>query len=76
MLEKNTKHVVVIWGLFLEKRRNYKNAVSGIFNIWKTEGFSGLWRGAMPTMGRAAIVNGAQLGTYTKAKMLLRDTGY
>ncbi|XP_071640923.1 mitochondrial 2-oxoglutarate/malate carrier protein [Temnothorax longispinosus] len=59
-----------------EKRRNYKNAVCGIFNIWKTEGFSGLWRGAMPTMGRAAIVNGAQLGTYTKAKMLLRDTGY
>ncbi|XP_039309659.1 mitochondrial 2-oxoglutarate/malate carrier protein [Solenopsis invicta] len=57
-----------------EKRRNYKNAASAIFNVWKTEGFSGLWRGAVPTMGRAAIVNGAQLGTYTRAKMLLRDT--
>ncbi|XP_011698058.1 PREDICTED: mitochondrial 2-oxoglutarate/malate carrier protein-like [Wasmannia auropunctata] len=59
-----------------EKRRNYRNAVSGIFNIWKADGFFGLWRGAMPTMSRAAIVNGAQLGTYTRAKMLLRDTGY
>ncbi|CAL1680227.1 unnamed protein product [Lasius platythorax] len=59
-----------------EKRKNYKNAVSGIFDIWKTEGFTGLWRGAVPTMGRAAIVNGAQLGTYTRAKMMLQDTGY
>ncbi|KYN04268.1 PREDICTED: mitochondrial 2-oxoglutarate/malate carrier protein-like [Cyphomyrmex costatus] len=59
-----------------EKRRKYRNAVSGIFNIWKTEGFFGLWRGAIPTMGRAAIVNGAQLGTYTRAKKLLQDTGY
>ncbi|XP_012531668.2 mitochondrial 2-oxoglutarate/malate carrier protein [Monomorium pharaonis] len=59
-----------------ENRRNYRNAISGIFNVWKSEGFSGLWRGAIPTMGRAAIVNGAQLGTYTRAKMLLRDTGY
>ncbi|XP_012059684.1 PREDICTED: mitochondrial 2-oxoglutarate/malate carrier protein-like [Atta cephalotes] len=59
-----------------EKRRKYRNAISGIFNIWKTEGFFGLWRGAIPTMGRAAIVNGAQLGTYTRAKKLLQDTGY
>ncbi|XP_029173093.1 mitochondrial 2-oxoglutarate/malate carrier protein-like [Nylanderia fulva] len=59
-----------------EKRKNYKNAVSGIFDVWKTEGFTALWRGAVPTMSRAAIVNGAQLGTYTRAKMMLQDTGY
>ncbi|KYN42136.1 Mitochondrial 2-oxoglutarate/malate carrier protein [Trachymyrmex septentrionalis] len=59
-----------------EKQRKYKNAVSGIFDIWKTEGFFALWRGAVPTMGRAAIVNGAQLGTYTRSKMLLQDAGY
>ncbi|XP_070523559.1 mitochondrial 2-oxoglutarate/malate carrier protein [Cardiocondyla obscurior] len=59
-----------------EKQRNYKNAVKAICSIWKTEGLSALWRGAVPTMGRAAIVNGAQLGTYTKAKILLQDTGY
>ncbi|XP_072766657.1 mitochondrial 2-oxoglutarate/malate carrier protein [Anoplolepis gracilipes] len=59
-----------------EKRKNYKNVISGIFDIWKTEGFIALWRGAVPTMSRAAIVNGAQLGTYTKAKMMLQDTGY
>ncbi|EGI58278.1 PREDICTED: mitochondrial 2-oxoglutarate/malate carrier protein-like [Acromyrmex echinatior] len=59
-----------------EKQRKYRNAVSGIFNIWKTEGFFGLWRGAIPTMGRAAIVNGAQLGTYTRVKKLLQDREY
>ncbi|XP_020287425.1 mitochondrial 2-oxoglutarate/malate carrier protein-like [Pseudomyrmex gracilis] len=59
-----------------EKRRNYKNALNGIIDIWKNEGFFKLWRGALPTMGRAAIVNGAQLGTYTRLKMLLEDRGY
>ncbi|XP_029677354.1 mitochondrial 2-oxoglutarate/malate carrier protein-like [Formica exsecta] len=59
-----------------EKRKNYKNVVNGISDIWKTEGFTGLWRGAVPTMGRAAIVNGAQLGTYTRAKVMLQNTGY
>ncbi|XP_026828477.1 mitochondrial 2-oxoglutarate/malate carrier protein [Ooceraea biroi] len=59
-----------------EKRRNYRNAISGILDIWRTEGFFRLWRGAVPTMGRAAVVNGTQLGTYTRAKMILQDTGY
>ncbi|XP_012234908.2 mitochondrial 2-oxoglutarate/malate carrier protein-like [Linepithema humile] len=59
-----------------EKQRNYKNAIHGIVNVWKTEGFTRLWRGAVPTMGRAAVVNGTQLGTYTRAKMLLEDTAY
>ncbi|XP_011648230.1 mitochondrial 2-oxoglutarate/malate carrier protein-like [Pogonomyrmex barbatus] len=59
-----------------EKRWNYKNVISGIFSVWKDEGFPGLWRGAVPTMGRAAIVNGTLLATYTRTKMMLRDTGY
>ena len=44
-------------------------------DIGKTEGIRGLWRGAVPTMTRAAIVNGAQLGTYSRAKMMWKDTG-
>nr|XP_003706117.1 PREDICTED: mitochondrial 2-oxoglutarate/malate carrier protein-like [Megachile rotundata] len=59
-----------------EKRRNYRNAVVGLIDIGKTEGIRGLWRGAVPTMARAAIVNGAQLGTYSKAKLMLKDTGH
>lgn len=59
----------------LERRRNYRNAISGIIDVWRTEGFTRLWRGAVPMMARAALVNGAQLGTYTRAKMTLRDTG-
>ncbi|XP_076765657.1 mitochondrial 2-oxoglutarate/malate carrier protein isoform X2 [Xylocopa sonorina] len=57
------------------ERRNYRNAVVGIIRIWRTEGVTRLWRGAVPTMTRAAIVNGAQLGTYSKAKLVLQDTG-
>ncbi|XP_034180272.1 mitochondrial 2-oxoglutarate/malate carrier protein isoform X1 [Osmia lignaria lignaria] len=59
-----------------EKRRNYNNAIVGLIDIWKTEGTRGLWRGAVPTMTRAAIVNGTQLGTYSRAKLMLIDTGH
>ncbi|KAG5324989.1 M2OM protein, partial [Pseudoatta argentina] len=68
--------MVADMNLLPEKQRIYKNAVSGTFNVWKTEGFFGLWRGAIPTMGRAAIVNGVQLGTYIRVKKLLQDTEY
>lgn len=78
-MEKSTKSEKCIshlmQNLFLEKRKNYKTAIHGIVNIWKTEGFTRLWRGAVPTMGRAAVVNGSQLGTYTRAKLMLQDTG-
>ncbi|XP_053990055.1 mitochondrial 2-oxoglutarate/malate carrier protein-like [Hylaeus volcanicus] len=55
-----------------EKRWNYRNGISGLFDIWKTEGVRGLWRGVMPTMTRGALVNGTQLATYSKTKMILQ----
>ncbi|XP_017752643.1 PREDICTED: uncharacterized protein LOC108545497 [Eufriesea mexicana] len=57
-----------------QKRRNYRNAFTGLIDIWKTEGVVGLWRGAVATMTRAAITNGAQLGTYSRAKLMLEET--
>ncbi|KAL6423878.1 hypothetical protein ACFW04_010368 [Cataglyphis niger] len=59
-----------------EKRNNYKNVINGISDVRKVEGFTALWKGAVPTMSRAAIVNGAQLGTYSRAKVMLQNTGY
>ncbi|VDP52628.1 unnamed protein product, partial [Schistosoma margrebowiei] len=32
-------------------------------------------QGAVPTMGRAAVVNGAQLATYSQAKQKLLEVG-
>lgn len=44
-------------------------------DISKKEGITALWRGTIPTLGRAAVVNGVQLGTYSRAKYALLDTG-
>jgi hypothetical protein len=41
----------------------------------KEEGVLTLWRGAVPTMGRAMVVNAAQLASYSQAKQFLLDTG-
>ncbi|XP_048509707.1 mitochondrial 2-oxoglutarate/malate carrier protein-like [Athalia rosae] len=58
-----------------EKRRGYKHAVNGLIRIAKEEGVLRLWTGSIPTTGRAAIANGAQLGTYSRSKMFLKDSG-
>lgn len=53
----------------------YKNVFDALFRIIKEEGLFTLWRGAIPTMGRAMVVNAAQLASYSQAKQALLDTG-
>ncbi|XP_050502815.1 mitochondrial 2-oxoglutarate/malate carrier protein [Diabrotica virgifera virgifera] len=55
----------------LEERRNYKNVGDALVRIYREEGLVTLWRGAIPTMGRAVAVNAAQLSTYSQAKQLI-----
>jgi len=59
-----------------EMQRNYKSVVDALVRIYKEEGLSTLWRGATPTMGRAMVVNAAQLATYSQAKQFILGTGY
>ncbi|XP_063903816.1 mitochondrial 2-oxoglutarate/malate carrier protein [Zophobas morio] len=58
------------------ERRNYKNVFDALLRITKEEGLLTLWRGAIPTMGRAMVVNAAQLATYSQAKQILLNTGF
>lgn len=61
--------------VFLAERRNYKNAFNALVRIVKEEGFLALWRGTIPTMGRAMVVNAAQLASYSQSKEMLLNTG-
>lgn len=58
------------------ERRNYKHIFDALFRITKEEGVLTLWRGTVPTMGRAMVVNAAQLASYSQAKEILMGTGY
>ncbi|KAH8286329.1 hypothetical protein KR054_007044, partial [Drosophila jambulina] len=51
-----------------EERRNYKNVVDAFVRIVKDEGVLNLWRGCMPTIGRAMVVNMVQLASYSQLK--------
>lgn len=48
------------------ERRNYKNVFDAMIRMVREEGLFVLWRGAIPTMGRAMVVNAAQLATYSQ----------
>lgn len=60
----------------VEQRRNYTNVINALVRITREEGILVLWRGAIPTMGRAMVVNAAQLASYSQAKQYLLETGY
>ncbi|CAF0795125.1 unnamed protein product [Adineta steineri] len=55
----------------IEERRNYKHVFNALARIIREEGILRLWRGAIPTVTRAMIVNAAQMPTYSQAKQLL-----
>jgi solute carrier family 25 oxoglutarate transporter 11 len=58
------------------EKRGYKNVFDALFRITKEEGVKTLWKGAMPTVARAMVVNGAQLASYSQAKEVIEQTGY
>ena len=57
------------------ERRNYKHVGDALVRIAREEGILTLWRGAVPTMARAMVVNAAQLASYSQAKQSLMNTG-
>ena len=59
-----------------DQRRNYKSVFDALIRIFREEGITALWRGAIPTMGRAMVVNAAQLASYSQAKQTIMSTGY
>uniref|UniRef100_A0A3B4HAG3 Mitochondrial 2-oxoglutarate/malate carrier protein-like n=1 Tax=Pundamilia nyererei TaxID=303518 RepID=A0A3B4HAG3_9CICH len=54
-----------------DQRRGYKNVFNALFRITKEEGVTTLWRGCIPTMARAVVVNAAQLASYSQSKQAL-----
>ena len=57
------------------ERRNYKHVGDALVRMVREEGILTLWRGAVPTMARAMVVNAAQLASYSQAKQSLMATG-
>lgn len=58
----------------LNERRNYTGVSNALTRIVREEGVLTLWRGCIPTMGRAMVVNAAQLASYSQAKQYLVKT--
>lgn len=59
----------------MAERRNYTGVGNALTRIVREEGLMMLWRGCVPTMGRAMVVNMAQLASYSQAKLYLLSTG-
>jgi hypothetical protein len=55
----------------------YKSPGDAFSQIWRREGIRGLWRGVVPAVQRAAIVNGAWMASYDQSKYwVLNNTNF
>lgn len=59
-----------------EKRRNYKGVFDALLRITKEEGFTGLFRGAAPTVTRAMALNMGMLASNDQAREMIVDAGF
>lgn len=50
------------------ERRNYKGVINALSRMASEEGIAALWRGCIPTIGRAMVVNMTQLASYSQFK--------
>uniref|UniRef100_A0A672PRU7 Mitochondrial 2-oxoglutarate/malate carrier protein n=1 Tax=Sinocyclocheilus grahami TaxID=75366 RepID=A0A672PRU7_SINGR len=57
-----------------DQRRGYTNVFNALIRITREEGVTTLWRGCIPTMARAVVVNAAQLASYSQSKQALLDS--
>ncbi|XP_001357756.2 mitochondrial 2-oxoglutarate/malate carrier protein [Drosophila pseudoobscura] len=55
------------------ERRNYTNVANALTRITREEGLAALWRGSLPTVGRAMVVNMTQLASYSQFKTYFHD---
>lgn len=60
----------------LEKRRNYKHAIDGLYRVYKEEGLVRLWSGASTATSRAVFMTIGQLSFYDQVKKTLLGTPY
>ena len=55
----------------VQERRGYKNVFECLIRIAREEGILALWKGALPTVIRAMVLNGVQLSSYSQAKEII-----
>ncbi|PAA55657.1 hypothetical protein BOX15_Mlig025438g2 [Macrostomum lignano] len=58
-----------------DQRRGYSSVFNALARIVREEGLVTLWRGCVPTVARAMVVNAAQLATYSQAKQTIISSG-
>lgn len=58
-----------------KERRGYTSVFNALMRVTREEGITTLWRGTMPTVGRAMVLNIAQLASYDQAKEMILNTG-
>lgn len=60
----------------IEQRKGYKNVVDTLIKVAQSEGVGGLWKGSVPTMFRAGMMNLGQLSTNEQVREVLANNGF
>ncbi|XP_017015359.2 solute carrier family 25 member 35 [Drosophila takahashii] len=73
---KAQQHAQAVQSIAVGFQHKHTSMLNAFLQIYRTNGIPGFWRGAVSSMSRSLVGSSVQIGSFPKAKALLRDNGW
>nr|NP_725361.1 uncharacterized protein Dmel_CG18324, isoform B [Drosophila melanogaster]AAM70987.1 uncharacterized protein Dmel_CG18324, isoform B [Drosophila melanogaster] len=73
---KAQQHAQAVQSIAVGFQHKHTSMMDALLHIYRTNGISGFWRAALPSLNRTLVASSVQIGTFPKAKSLLKDKGW
>ncbi|XP_039484338.1 solute carrier family 25 member 35 [Drosophila santomea] len=73
---KAQQHAQAVQSIAVGFQHKHISMIDALQHIYRTNGISGFWRAALPSLNRTLVASSVQIGTFPKAKAFLKDNGW
>jgi len=73
---KAQQHAQAVQSIAVGFQHKHTSMIDALLHIYRTNGILGFWRGSLASMSRALVASSVQIGSFPKAKALLKDNGW
>ncbi|XP_016973728.1 solute carrier family 25 member 35 [Drosophila rhopaloa] len=73
---KAQQHAQAVQSIAVGFQHKHTSMIEAFLHIYRTNGIPGFWRGVVPSINRALVASSVQIGSFPKAKAMLKDNGW
>nr|XP_016928081.1 solute carrier family 25 member 35 [Drosophila suzukii] len=73
---KAQQHAQAVQSIAVGFQHKHTSMIDALLHIYRTNGIPGFWRGSLASMSRTLVASSVQIGSFPKAKALLKDNGW